>query len=100
MTPPGWDTNPSQTDAGTHLLTLEGWKAELGRKKDRTNIQILAELRLNRGPRGRKACRDLTNCINHSRPLYTTLEGVLIENEFKYLLLPDPFENLLKTIKF
>ena len=56
------DTNPSQVssqqNAGTHLPTHEGWKAELhygGKKVTQNNVQISAELTSYWGPYGLKA---------------------------------------------
>mgnify|MGYP001794717095 CR=1 FL=1 len=56
-------------DAGTHLLTPEGWKAELAqaeRRSHKKNIQISAKPGIQPGTLWLEG-KDLTDCITHIR---------------------------------
>ena len=80
LTPPGWDTNPSQVSSQQMLVLIsfpgrmESWVG-LGGKEGRTNIQISkAEPRIELGTLWSES-RDLTNCTNHARPQHHTDES-------------------------
>ena len=75
LTPPGWDTNPSQVSSQQMLVLIYlPWKdGKLNwlrrERKSHKSVQISAEPGIELGTLWSQG-RDLTNCTNHAHPMY------------------------------